>query len=190
MNYIVLDVETNGIGTFRPPRQCPIQVSFQHITADGRVLSSYSEFIKGVKKITWGGSIGECPWTTEFVNAKGVSIASCVKALKECINKDSVIVGHNIEFDVGIILNAFHSRTVAHTPIFCTMKSTTDLCSIRNSGFSSKQGGYKWPKLIELATKLNINLDNSNFHDSAYDVEITKQCFLALIKRDFIPIPN
>ena len=62
-NYIVLDIETNGIGSFRPPTQTPIQVSFQHIDSAGRVLSSYSEFIKGVKKITWGGSIGECPWS-------------------------------------------------------------------------------------------------------------------------------
>ena len=187
MNYIILDVETNGIGTFRPPRQCPIQVSFQHITATGEVLSQYSEFIRGVKKITWGGSIGECPWTTEFVNKNGVSIASCVKKLKACINKDSVIVGHNIEFDVGIILNAFHSKTVANTPIFCSMKSTTELCNIQKSGFSSKYGGYKWPKLVELATKLNINLDNSNFHDSEYDVEITKQCFLKLIEIGITP---
>jgi len=179
-NYLVLDIETNGIGTFRPPSQTPIQVSFQHLDCDGNLLNSYSEFIKGVKKIQWGGSIGECPWDVDFVNKEGVSIASCIQAIKNCIDNNTVIIGHNIEFDISTLLHKRHSKTIALARSFCTMKSTVEFCKIKKTGYGSKYGGYKWPKLAELSGVLNINVDHELFHDSKYDVEITKKCFFKL----------
>jgi len=186
VNYIILDIETNGIGTFRPPTQKPIQVSFQHIDGDGKILTDYSEFIQGAKNIKWGGSIGECPWTADFVNENGVPLQSCIISLEKCIDKDTVIVGHNIDFDVGGLMNSFSNKTIDNAPRFCTMKSTTEFCKIKKTGYASKYGGYKWPKLAELATVLDINIDSEKFHDSKYDVEITKQCFVELLKKNII----
>ena len=185
-NFLILDIETNGIGSFRPPQQTPIQVSFQHIDIDGNVLNSYSEFIKGVNRIQWGGSIGECPWNVDFVNKNGVTINSCIRAIKSCINKDTIIIGHNIDFDVTTLMNAFHSKTITTTPRFCTMRTTTAFCKIKKQGYSSKYGGYKWPKLEELSRVLSIPVDRDSFHDSKYDVEITKQCFLKLLNKSII----
>ena len=185
-NFLILDIETNGIGSFRPPQQTPIQVSFQHIDEKGNILKSYSEFIKGVKNIRWGGSIGECPWNVEFVNQNGVTINSCIREIKSCINKNTIIIGHNIEFDVSTLMNAFHSKTITTTPRFCTMRSTTNFCKIKKLGYSSKYGGYKWPKLEELSRCLSIQVDKESFHDSKYDVEITKQCFLELLNKAII----
>lgn len=183
-NYIVLDIETNGIGTFRPPQQIPIQVSFQHIDENGVILKEYSEFIKGVNKIKWGGSIGECPWSVDFVNSNGVTLQSCIKNIKSCIDPNTIIVGHNIEFDVSTLMNARHSKTIMTAPRICTMKSTVDFCKIKKSGYASKYNGYKWPKLAELSKILQIETNESNFHDSKYDVEITKKCFLELMKQE------
>lgn len=186
MKYLVLDIETNGIGSFRPPSQRPIQVSFQLVNEKGITLINYSEFIKGVIKIQWGGSIGECPWTVEFVNSKGVSLKSCIRALKSAIDKNTIIIGHNIEFDVSTLMKAHFSKTIFTTPRFCTMKSTIDFCKLPKPGSSSKYEIYKWPKLFELANKLDIVFDKEKFHDSKYDVEITKQCFLKLNKSGYI----
>ena len=186
VNYLILDIETNGIGSFRPPRQTPIQVSFQQIDADSNVVKYYSEFIKGVDNIKWGGSIGECPWSVEFVNKNGVSVNSCIKSIEECIDSNTVIVGHNIDFDVGSLMNSSPNETISNTPRFCTMKSTTGFCKIKKTGWGSKYGGYKWPKLAELANTLHINIENEKFHDSKYDVEITKKCFIELLKKNII----
>ena len=188
VNFIILDIETNGIGTFRPPTQTPIQVSFQHIDENGNVLTDYSEFIKGVERIKWGGSIGECPWSVDFVNNTGVSLRECIKKIKECIDTDTIIVGHNIDFDVGALMNSFGSKTIYTTPRFCTMRNTTEFCKIKKTGYGSKYGGYKWPKLEELATTLHINIEKEKFHDSKYDVEITKKCFTELRKRGVISV--
>lgn len=180
MKFLILDIETNGIGSFRPPSQRPIQVSFQLVDDKGTTLIDYSQFIKGVIKIQWGGSIGECPWTVDFVNSNGVSLKSCIRALKSAIDEETIIVGHNIEFDVSTLMKAHFSKTIFSAPRLCTMKTTVDYCKLLKPGPSSRYKGYKWPKLFELANKLDITFDLDKFHDSKYDVEITKQCFLKL----------
>jgi len=181
MKFLVLDIETNGIGSFRPPRQKVIQVSFQWMDEDGTVLKKYSKFIRGVKKIKWGGSIGECPWSVEYVNENGVSLLSCIKEIKKCLDDETIIVGHNIEFDVGTLMHFKFSKTVFTQPKYCTMKNTVEYCKIEKKTGGRKYGGYKWPRLSELAGKLNITVDEESFHDSEYDVEITKQCLLKLL---------
>ena len=188
MKFLILDIETNGIGSFRPPGQRPIQVSFQLVDNDGIVLLDYSEFIKGVIKIQWGGSIGECPWSVDFVNSKGVSLKSCIRALKGAIDNETIIIGHNIEFDVSTLMKAHFSKTIFTSPRFCTMKSTVKYCKLFKQGSSANYGGYKWPKLFELANKLDITFDLDKFHDSKYDVEITKQCFLKLYENGYLSI--
>lgn len=186
MKFLVLDIETNGVGSFRPPRQKPIQVSFQLVNEDGTVLKKYSEFIRGVKKIQWGGSIGECPWTVEYINENGVSLLSCIKEIKKNLDDETIIVGHNIDFDMGTLMHFKFSRTVSTQPKYCTMKNTVQYCKIEKNGDARKYDGYKWPRLSELANKLNIEVDEDSFHDSIYDVEITKQCLLKLINLGII----
>ena len=41
------------------------------------------------------------------------------------------------------------------------------------------------PKLCELAKKLGIEVDSDSFHDSVYDVEITKKCLLKLLNGNY-----
>ena len=36
-----MDIETNGIGTFRPPTQRPIQLSYQLVDKLGNILISF-----------------------------------------------------------------------------------------------------------------------------------------------------
>lgn len=179
MKFLILDIETNGIGTFRPATQTPIQVSFQLVNDEGETLIDYSEFIKGVKAIKWGGSIGECPWTVDYVNSVGVPISSCIASIKDALDDDTIIVGHNIEFDISALMNTRHSKTITIAKQICTMKRSVEFCKIPSK---YKYSAYKWPKLIELANSLDIEVDDSKFHDSVYDVEITKQCFLSLLR--------
>tara|TARA_B110000971_G_C19741858_1_gene377921 strand:+ start:82 stop:288 length:207 start_codon:yes stop_codon:yes gene_type:complete len=68
------------------------------------------------------------------------------------------------------------------------MRSTTEFCKIKKVGYGSKYGGYKWPKLEELANSLHISIEKEKFHDSKYDVEITKKCFTELLKKGVISV--
>ena len=101
-NFIILDIETNGEGPFRPGRQRPIQVSFLKCDAQGNILKEYSQFVKGVKTIV----SPVCPkeWSLNYINANGIDMDSIVKDIEDTIDEHTIIVGHNIQFDIDCIV--------------------------------------------------------------------------------------
>ncbi len=176
--YLIIDVETNGIGTFRPPTQTPIQISYQLINQHGELIKKNSQFISGVEEINWSEEkIGKCPWSVKYINNHGISIEEFVQQLKSCLNEHTIIVGHNIEFDINIIVRHSGHQELLEYPTLCTMKTTTKVCKLPSFGYRT----YKFPKLCELARELRIEVNSDNFHDSVYDVEITKRCLLKLL---------
>ena len=54
------------------------------------------------------------------------------------------------------------------------MKSSTNFCKI----ISFKKKEYKWPKLSELAKKLDIEYDSTKLHNSEVDTDLLRECFL------------
>jgi len=187
--FLIIDIETNGIGSFRPPRQRPIQISFELIKLDGSSLKKYSKFIKNVKKIQWGNSIGNCPWSVEFLNKNGIPIEDCMKEIENYLDEKTICVGHNIDFDIDTLLYHYDSDKLKTLKRICTMKTTTNYCKIKmENNYYNNSNNYKWPKLYELADKLKIEYDYGKFHDSNYDVEITKKCFLKLFDLKYYKI--
>lgn len=184
--FFIVDVETNGIGTFRPPTQRPIQISYQLINECGKLITSESKFIRGVKEINWPANFKECPWTVDEINSNGISVEELYSELNSLLTNDITIVGHNIEFDIGAICNLINdddfTKKIKKMKKLCTMKLSTNFCKL----MPYIHNNYKWPKLSELAVKLNITTHQDKFHDSKYDVEITKQCLLKLIKNNVI----
>jgi DNA polymerase III alpha subunit (gram-positive type) len=177
MNYLILDIETDGNGTFRPPTQRPIQISYQLIDEHGNLIHKDTDFIHGVEEILWDA----CPWTMDFINNNGIPFDDAVNKLRSVITNNTIIVGHNIDFDVGCINYRYGFNIISNKKI-CTMKSTTSYCKLPPKRFNQ----YKWPSLAELAKKLNIDIDSSKLHDSIYDVEITKLCFVKLLQNGFV----
>ena len=92
-----------------------------------------------------------------------------------------IIVAHNIDFDINCLCNFIKSEKLISlfkkSKKICTMKSTINFCKLFNK-YTGKNN--KYPKLSELANKLNIDTYDEKFHNSKYDVEITKQCFIKL----------
>ena len=184
---LIIDVETNGIGTFRPPTQTPIQISYQLINRHGELIEENSQFISGVEKINWPEEkIGKCPWSVEYINNKGIMIEEFVQQLKSCLNEHTIIVGHNIEFDINIIARHSGHQELLKYPTLCTMKTTTNVCKLPPFRYRT----YKFPKLCELAKKLGIEVNGDRFHDSVYDVEITKKCLLKLLTDKHYPLES
>ena len=61
--------------------------------------------------------------------------------------------------------------------LFCTMKSTTNLCKIKTHA-----GSNKYPKLIELYKFLHNKDPELILHEASNDVEVLYRCFKILIK--------
>lgn len=177
---LVLDVETDGNGTFRPPTQRPTEIAWTVLNGKD-IIASHQFYVNGVQHIRYGGAKRD----KLFINTNGIPMSKALSMLEESVvlHRVQVLVGHNIEFDRGVLLHHDHDNVLkrfAERTMLCTMKATTNLCRLPNpSGYSS----YKFPKLAELARHLNIPCADNRFHGAQYDVEITTQCVLALAEK-------
>ena len=178
MNYIILDTETNGIGSFRPARQRIVQWSW--ITSNGK---ERNYFIKGAKEIS-----PHVPHdiTVEYLDKQGTEFDVVFKQFVEDLSKCDRIVAHNVKFDVGCIRNELKLRGysenirdyIFHFPLYCTMQHSTRFCNLT---FNKKNGAeaksLKWPRLEELYFKLFQTKPTGTLHDSLWDCRILAKCF-------------
>ena len=122
--------------------------------------------------------------TQERAEKDGVPVLTVLQELRTAIQQSDFLVGHNLEFDCNIVGAEFIRNSVEyiekHTPRICTMKSSTDYCAI-----PTKWGKYKWPKLMELHTKL-FGEGFEEAHDAIADVRATARCFFELVNKGVI----
>ena len=172
---IFLDIETNGIGDFRPtPTQTMTQISWMKVNIHGTTVLTKDYVVKGATKIKKNLQNAQ---TIESINEKGIDPQIVLEDFFQDVSENDFIICHNTDFDIGILL-----RTLKKEPPFnlkknaiCTMKLTTGFCKLPN------RYGYKYPSLSELSKKLDICVDNTCFHDSLYDCKILKQIFFELL---------
>ena len=123
--------------------------------------------------------------TTERAMAEGIPLHQALAAFLAVYERATVLVAHNIAFDYPV-LGAEMLRTGIRASRkvdrhVCTMKATTNFCSIPQANGR----GFKWPKLIELHEKLfGVGFDGA--HDAMVDVEACGRCYFELIKRNII----
>jgi exonuclease RNase T and DNA polymerase III len=73
----------------------------------------------------------------------------------------------------------YDSRIMFARPTLCTMQATIQYCNIPG------RFGPKWPKLMELYTKL-FGQEFDGAHDAMADIVATKECFFELIRRGVV----
>jgi DNA polymerase III epsilon subunit-like protein len=131
---------------------------------------------------------------------QGIPIEDALETFIDDFSKVSEIVGHNIEFDVNIVLveamrilqklNDGEKHSTSAKKIrdfiddfkrakqFCTMKNSIDLCAIkkvRNDGTEYN----KYPRLEELHKHLFGSVP-SHLHNSLVDVFVCTHCYWKL----------
>ena len=179
---MVLDIETDGNGSFRPPTQRPIEIAWS-IHQGENTLAQHQVFVSGIQVIKYKDS----RYTVEEINRRGIPFEQALLILHESIREHGVelLVGHNIAFDQGCIfhhaqkLKKFVDFVVdfANLPLFCTMRQATPVCKIK---FKDSLR-YKWPTLQELAHHFDVPLKPDDLHTAAYDVWVTNYCYRKLL---------
>lgn len=116
--------------------------------------------------------------TTERALAEGVPVGEALSMFSAACYFPVSVVAHNIQFD-NSILGVEFSRIGWENPIYgkevlCTMKASVDLCALRR-----RNGGLKWPKLIELHQHL-FGRGFEGAHDALNDIKATAKCFWEL----------
>jgi DNA polymerase III epsilon subunit-like protein len=131
---------------------------------------------------------------------QGIPIEYALEQFIDDFNKVSEIVGHNIEFDVNIVLveamRVLQQLNAEALPYkkpgqadkirvflddfkkakqFCTMKNSIDLCAIKKTSRDGKEYN-KFPRLEELHKHL-FGTVPSHLHNSLVDVFVCMHCY-------------
>jgi DNA polymerase-3 subunit epsilon len=121
--------------------------------------------------------------STEIAYEKGICLSNVLEEFNNDVNKANYIVGHNLNFDLNILLCEYYRSNIVTELInknkICTMEATTNYCAIET------KYGYKWPSLQELYYKLFYE-SFEDAHDASVDVMITYKCFIELTTKKII----
>ena len=90
--YIVFDLETNGIGSFRPPSQTITQIAFIKFNSDGEVLDQYSTVVKGATLVN--SLIPAVKITMEQIRNEGVEPIVAYTRFLDAIDDDMIVYAH------------------------------------------------------------------------------------------------
>ncbi len=189
--YLFFDTETTGIpndykapctNTDNWPRL--IQLGWLLTDAAGRILSEGNHIVRpdGFEIPKAASDVHGI--TTEFALENGKPLLDVIFAFGADLNQADCVVGHNLDYDLHIVgaeyvRLGYDSRIMFARPTLCTMQATIQFCNIPG------RFGPKWPKLMELYTKL-FGQEFDGAHDAMADIVATKDCFFELLKRGIV----
>ena len=195
MKVIVVDVETTGLpinkkASITDDNNWPNIIQISWITMDtdsinDNIIKIYDYIIKLPEgKTIPQDSIKIHGITNERMRQEGVPIKDVLIEFMENLNKASMIIAHNLDFDKKIIKVELYRnkmfkniQSLLYGPRinFCTMKTGKDICKIIKYSNSGEEY-YKFPRLIELHEFL-FNEQPRNLHNSLVDILVCLRCF-------------
>lgn len=126
--------------------------------------------------------------TNEIAVQKGIDLALVLANFIGAMQRASLLVAHNMDFDRNIVGAECVRKKVKlgrNIAKFCTMKDQRVIDFVAIEGYY----GFKWPKLKELHEKLfgyDFDVVEGNAHNALKDVQITKKCYFELKKLGII----
>jgi DNA polymerase III epsilon subunit-like protein len=175
--YLFFDTETTGANK---ARDRTVQLAWILTDEFGRDVAKKCFTIKPSGFDIPGAATAIHGISTKQAYSVGIDLEHVLSDFLITLNKASIIVAHNIDFDVAILRNdlaelGFNDPFLSKDRI-CTMRASAAWCRIPH--FNGKSG-FKWPKLEELHFRLfGEYIDGA--HDALVDVEATKRCFFKL----------
>ncbi len=191
--YLIFDTETTGIPHNKTapitdldnwPRV--VQLAWQLHDNKGKLLSQHNYIIKPE-----GFDI---PYKAEQVHgistkralAEGHDFNKVLSVFVSDLEKTSLLVGHNIEFDISILGAEFIRHSINTEALLNKGKLDTGIVSTEFCQLTGGIGGrLKMPRLVELHEKL-FGKDFGDAHDASYDVAATARCFFGLLTQKVV----
>jgi len=192
--YLIFDTETTGVPHNKTapitdldnwPRL--VQLAWQLHDRSGKLLSQQNFIVRP--------DGFDIPYKAEQIHGistkrateEGVDLVEVLGTFLQDLSKTSLLVGHNIEFDINIIGAEFIRKSFAPEQFINLARIDTGIASTEFCNLSGGIGGrLKMPRLIELHEKLFGN-GFGDAHDASYDVDATAKCFFALVTKRVIP---
>lgn len=182
----LFDTETTGLYDYRAPATADHQPDVVQLCAmlcdKERVYSAVNLFVHADTEIPPEAHAVH-RIDRAMTERVGVTRLRACQLLDSFARKADIIVGHNVDFDINIMLTANYREGGQGLALkktrFCTMKNSTELCKLPNPKFPTK---FKWPSLQEAYTILVDSRGFSGAHDAMADARATYELFRILHK--------
>tara|TARA_E500000331_G_scaffold295627_1_gene293946 strand:+ start:130 stop:834 length:705 start_codon:yes stop_codon:yes gene_type:complete len=183
---------------------CPYILQLSYALYDitsNKVLDTYDTYINVDKSVQIEEKITQLTGANRELCDKGVSIIDALKELYKGYMRANTCVAHNVYFDQRMVLteiernrdeiikNAPECMTLFNSTYeelndvdkYCTMNKGISICNIvLESKYPGKPPSLKWPKLVELYTKLFENENVEGLHNSMVDVLACLRCYMKM----------
>ncbi len=195
--FLIYDTETTGLprdwnAPLTDSENWPrlVQLAWQLHDAQGRLLSRGNLIVRPEGFTIPFNSTKIHGITNERAAAEGHPLEEVLEAFDRDLAQARYVMGHNIGFDVNIVGAEMHRLAqdvdrLLNVPVIDSKDEATEYCAIPGG----KGGGFKWPSLTELHTKL-FGKPFDEAHDAAYDVDATARCFFELCRLRVIQRPE
>jgi DNA polymerase-3 subunit alpha/DNA polymerase-3 subunit epsilon len=175
--FLFVDTETTGLS----PTSRIVSVSWAVFDGSQTQISCQHHLVQPIGFTIPASATRVHGITTDRAQRTGLPLQTVLQALNADINscKPSLCVGHNISFDLPILLNEYRNAQVEDRlsvlPSYCTMRNSVHICRLpRRHG-----GAYKNPSLSELHKHL-FGVPHLGAHDALADVLACVRCFFRL----------
>jgi len=206
-NYLFFDVETTGLLPNRSEaadiNKYPhiLQLSFIKYDMNTQsIVDTYNSYIKIGDDVEISEYVRDLTGITREKCNSGATIIDAVTKLYEAYSWCDCLVAHNIDFDTkAIMVNIERHREQFLTDApycfalfntinenmrqlerYCTMKKGTSLCNILMDRNNGRPPNPKFPKLVELYSKLFDGQVPEGMHDSMVDTMACMKCYLKM----------
>lgn len=166
-HFAVIDVETTGFDAHLDDEI--VEIAAQRIVR-GKVVGTYQSLVRSVKPVPVSAQLIH-GISQELLDMEGRNISDVLDEFLEFV-KGAVLVGHNVQFDLGF-LNA-HLARLQRTPLSV---DTFDTCVM-----ARRQLLLPRYTLAHVARYLKV--PQTVAHRALADVETTREVFLKLMDRE------
>lgn len=192
--YLFVDTETTGLALgenidYTDWDNCPrlVQISWIVSTENGIVLRENTSTIYPQGFVIPEDSSRIHGIYQDDAEMTGENLVEVLAEFSNDVERCDVIAGHNISFDVNVLLAEMMRPGNQHNEIellkskdlACTMKSSVIFCHIL------AHRGFKYPTLQQLHMKLFGN-QFEDAHDASSDIQATFKCFWKLREKNII----
>jgi len=179
--YASIDIETSGLG-----QNAHIVSIGIHIREGERVTSKY--YLIRPEGFTIEDKATEVHGiTTRYALEHGRDVKAVLNELVKDFLGVRKVVGHNVQFDLGLIISELRRQGIEHEFRFDTVIDTMQQ-SVNYVKIENKWGGNKFPKLEETYKFLfpNREIDKSRTHNALYDAQLADEVYIELRNRGII----
>src|SRR5688572_5964817 len=191
--YLIFDTETTGLPHNKTapitdlenwPRL--VQIAWQLHGEKGNLLSQQNFLVKP--------DGFDIPFKAEQIHGistkraleEGQPLKSVLELFYGDLAQTSLLVGHNIEFDISILGAELIRQQFDVDQLLKLVKVDTGIVSTEFCQLAGGLGGrLKMPRLAELHEKL-FGKDFGDAHDASYDVAATARCYFGLLTKKVV----